>query len=306
MAATTTLKYLGHDIAVVHDLETFVDALSLVGFNGKDDPTVVNILQALQEGPELESSVIAALTNEEFETEVVANFYHMVAAEGGEPQQNVPSATMKAKVRKARMLCLEAAWPTVKPEPVPTTAPTTSAPQQSTVATRKLKLKELVDRISEEECDPLSDVEIAHCYARFETLMGTDERPAKSEDPTQDQLSAVAHLLRTGVNPYVDFGIFGLYGQRILKKVRLTGVKFDNDNELVRIEINGPANYGMWSACWNIFQNCLVMLDAVDLGKLIAYKKKMDHYYESHGEKIWALQYQTDVRTRGEHFVRIK
>ena len=176
----------------------------------------------------------------------------------------------------------------------------------SAVATRKLKLKELVDQISEEECDYLTETQIAACYARFETLMGEGERPPKAEDPTQEQLSAVAHLIKTGVNPYVDFGIFGPYGQRILKKVRLTGVKFNNNDELVRIEINGPANYGMWSACWNIYQNCLLMLDAVDMGKLLAYKKKMDHYFETHGDKIWALQYQTDVRTRGEHFVRLK
>ena len=48
------------------------------------------------------------------------------------------------------------------------------------------------------------------------------------------------------------------------------------------------------------------MLDAVDLGKLVAYKRIMSEYFEQHGSRIWALLYQTDVRTRAELFVRIK
>jgi hypothetical protein len=47
-------------------------------------------------------------------------------------------------------------------------------------------------------------------------------------------------------------------------------------------------------------------LDAVDLGKLTAYKRRQDYYHETYGESIWALQYQTDVRTRTEQFVRVK
>ena len=44
----------------------------------------------------------------------------------------------------------------------------------------------------------------------------------------------------------------------------------------------------------------------VDFGKLTAYQRKMDVYHQKHGDSIWALQYQTDVRTRNEHFVRLK
>ena len=48
------------------------------------------------------------------------------------------------------------------------------------------------------------------------------------------------------------------------------------------------------------------MLDAIDICKLHAYKRKMGSYYERYGEKIWALHYQTDVSTRKEQSASLK
>lgn len=184
------------------------------------------------------------------------------------------------------------------------THPTDSA--SGSVAKRKLKLKEIIDQISEEECEVMSETALAAAYARYEALFGEGESPPVDEDPTEEQLSALNHLLNTNLCPYVDFGIFGPHGHRILKKVKLISSRFNNRNELVKIELNGPATYAMWCASWNVFKNTMIMLDAVDLGKLCAYKRKLDVYYERHGEKAWALLYQTDVRTRNEHFGRVK
>ena len=74
----------------------------------------------------------------------------------------------------------------------------------------------------------------------------------------------------------------------------------------MKVEINGPASYAMWRASFTVYRNCLVMLDAVDLGKLLSYLSKQDQYQEKYGSRVWALQYQTDVRTRSEHFIRVK
>ena len=48
------------------------------------------------------------------------------------------------------------------------------------------------------------------------------------------------------------------------------------------------------------------MLDTVDSGKLLAHMRKQDSYYEKHGSRVWALRYQTEVRTRSEHFLRVR
>ena len=39
---------------------------------------------------------------------------------------------------------------------------------------------------------------------------------------------------------------------------------------------------------------------------MVAYKCKQDRTFEKYGDKLCALRYQTEVRTRGEHFVRVK
>ena len=136
------------------------------------------------------------------------------------------------------------------------------------------------------------------------SIDGNQRRPDRNETPTGDQLSAVAHLIKHGLIPFVDMGVFGPNALRIVRRVRLTATRLNNEGELVKIEINGPASYGMWSAAWAVYQNTLLMLDAVDLGRLTAYKKRLDRYYDRHGQKAWALLYQTDFRTRLEHFPR--
>ena len=92
----------------------------------------------------------------------------------------------------------------------------------------------------------------------------------------------------------------------MLNKVKLTGVKFTAEGTMQRIELNGPATYALWTASWYIFQNIMLMLDQVDLGKLMSYKLLMDQYYEQHGDSHWAALYQADVRVRSELFGRSK
>ena len=94
----------------------------------------------------------------------------------------------------------------------------------------------------------------------------------------------------------------------MMKKIKLQGHGWNNDNppQLVKVEINGPATYSMWRASYIVYMNCLVMLDAVDLGKLLAYMRKQDSYYEKYGSRVWAFQYQTEVRTRSEHLLRVR
>jgi hypothetical protein len=235
----------------------------------------------------------------------------------------------KAKVRMARQLCIEKfnvkpALQSVQPDvslglqqvqsqmsvlAAALVAPGVQVPSTqaaSSVAVRKIKLKEIVDQMSEEEAEAMTDTRIAQCWAQYETLFGVGEKPEKGEEPSYDQLAAIDHMLRMNVLPYVDFGIFGPFGTSMIKKVKLQGIRLNSEGQITKIEINGPATYDLWCASWMVFQTSLTMLDAVDLGKLLSYKRRMDRYYQAHGEKVWGLLYQTDVRTRGEHFIRVR
>ena len=310
----------------INKLNTFVESLVLAGFK-PDDPTIKNILDALGEDDTLDVVIMATMTPEEFQSDVIDKFknskYESVDGERSLVLTN-PGATLKSRVRLAHLLCIEAVTPSVPTvsemarvtqrltnlEQQPAPAFNVDTPPPSSTTVRKLKLKELVDQVHEEECDCMSEQQVLTCFARWESVLGPniDNKSAipVEAEPTAEQLSAVKHMIDLGINPYTDFGIVGSHGNRLLKKVKLTGSHWNGEGELVRVEINGPATYQLWKSSWEVYQNVLVMLDAVDLGKLVAYRKIIDNYYEQHGSSIWYLLYQTDVRTRAELFVRIK
>ena len=245
MAATTIL---GFDQDAVKNLYLFTRALSFVGVGDANNPTVQTIIEAIDdEAGQPKVAELATTKESEFEEEVINIFFQVKYNDDGTKVERTPSLSLRNKVRLAREICVE--WVKLQSkdttQPQTHTPPLTPTPPISTVTSRKLKLKDLVDQITEEEADLLTDVQVAACYAKFEALMGEDEEPGREEDPTIEQLSAVQHLLTTGTSPYVDFGIFGPYGHRILRKVKLTGVKWNASNELARIEINGPATYDL-------------------------------------------------------------
>ena len=89
-------------------------------------------------------------------------------------------------------------------------------------------------------------MELAACHARSETLMIDHDKLDRNETPTTDQLSVVYHLVKHGLNLFVDLGVFGPNAMCIVRWVRLTASRLNNEGERVKIEINGPVSFGMW------------------------------------------------------------
>ena len=143
-------------------------------------------------------------------------------------------------------------------------------------------------------------------YLRYETLNGKGERPPKDSEPTAEQVSSLLHLINQGHPPYADFAIFGPYGHRLYKKIKLSGVTIGRDGTLKSVELHGPANIGLWLQSYQVLVNTLVMLDTVDLGTLLTYKEKIEKFHDRYGEKICAILYQADVRCRLELMERTK
>ena len=180
------------------------------------------------------------------------------------------------------------------------TSPSTSA------AGRKIKLSSVISQIDDTEILLDEEKEILKAFARYEVVYGKGERPPKESEPTTEQITAVRHLLDQGSVPYVDFAIFGPYGMRIMKKVKLSGVMLGRDGSVKSQEFHGPANISHWIASYTVLQNVLVMLDAVDLGNLLRYKSLIERLHDKYGEKVWSVIYQGEVRCRLEHMPRLK
>lgn len=176
----------------------------------------------------------------------------------------------------------------------------------SSAADRRIKLNAVLSQVDESEAVIMTEQELVAAYLRYSAVYGNGERPAKESEPTREQLSALRHLVQQGNPPYCDFSVFGPYGHRMIKKIKLSGYIIGKDGLLSSVELTGPTTFQMWLQSWQVFSNACVMLDIVDLGVLTKYKDLLDKYHNRYGQHIWALLYQADVRCRLELVVRIK
>ena len=72
--------------------------------------------------------------------------------------------------------------------------------------TKRVKLSSLVDSTAEAELVTLEGSEIRQMFSDYMRARG--DYPHKDMEPSEEQLSAVAQLLKTGQAPHVDFALF--------------------------------------------------------------------------------------------------
>ena len=168
---------------------------------------------------------------------------------------------------------------------------------------RKIKLSAILPQVDDSEAKVLREKDLVAAYLRYAT---DGERPPKESEPTLEQLSAIHHLITQNNPPYCDFAIWGPYGHRLAKKLKLSGYIIGRDGVLTSVEVTGPTGIGMWLQSWQVFSNVCVMLDIIDLGTLTKYRDLVERFHNRYGSPIWALLYQADTRFRLEMVERIR
>jgi hypothetical protein len=86
-------------------------------------------------------------------------------------------------------------------------------------------------------------------------------------------MSAFKFALDNG-DMYADFSVFGPYGNRLLRKLRLSGQVFDRDGALRTIELVGPPCYDVWLSCAHVLGTLVVIFDAMDFGTFDTYLER--------------------------------
>ena len=185
-------------------------------------------------------------------------------------------------------------------------APATPGPAQTPSPARKVKLNAVASQVDDTEIKLLGESELVAMYAEYERVYGAGERPAKDCEPTSEQISAIVHLLDSGLPPFADFAIFGPYGHRIERKLKLSGVAIGRDGVIRQVELHGPPNIGTWLASYNVLMTILVMRKAVDLGVLLKYRSHVERLHDRYSDKIWAVLYQAETRCRLELMDRLR
>jgi len=133
------------------------------------------------------------------------------------------------------------------------------------------------------------------------------EFPHQDMEPTHDQISAVAQIIRSGSSPYVDFALFGPHGARLLKKLSLISFSYQPAvGEWKRAELPGPPDLATWWKTWLVYECTLLLLKEVKPERLRLYGEHIRKLVDTYGEEVWFLIYQADVRMRSEEFDRLR
>ena len=153
-----------------------------------------------------------------------------IAVEGGEPRKlKFAEKGALLLVGEACRVCagfLGSAPPgSIVAPGAPSAGPAVSAPS---VAGRKIKLSLVIRQADETEIDVCDETILDIGQGRWEATFGLESKPDDNEDVTIEQISGVKWLIDNKVVPYLDFAIWGAYGHRMERKLRLSGQVLDS------------------------------------------------------------------------------
>ena len=121
----------------------------------------------------------------------------------------------------------------------------------------------------------------------------------KSEEVTDDQLSVVVQMVRAGMTPFADFGVWRPFGQRMAKSLRFVSHFLDSTGQWRCKEVPGPDNYASWEACWRVFRTAAIMGDIASPAVLDRYAAKFRQRSERFSD-CWHVCVLADQRCRSE------
>eukprot|EP00435_Cladocopium_sp_Y103_P028948 s1750_g7.t1 len=260
--------------------------LRLLGFLGTEHPRFVGIQ-----------------TEADFNT-VLAAWRIPQPAPGGGGAAPAPAAPTFAQLGQAGIFartCRVIVGTQASTAPTPAAPPVPPAP---TVASRKIKMAQVINQTDEEEIEPLDQAAVNQAYAVYQ--MKTGGFPPEDEELSAEQLTTLDSLFKAGRVPYTDMAIWGPYHVRLVKKIKMKGVRLTPTGELTTVEMFGPGDYETWRSCYLIFRTGCIMLDQISTSALDNYEKKIRRYHERYGRACWPLIYQADVRARLEHAERLR
>ena len=293
-------------------IKTIGDAAAVAQLDGADnDRTTVlgALLHSIGATAATTISALGVIREADYSAAIQAWTIQVPGATESDPStQRAPTLIELGKAqylaRIARLkLGLEAVTSTASPPIVhPATAPGTSS-----VTARKVKMNHILSQLDETEVDIVDGSEQIRMFGRYEVLYGKGQRPHPNQEPSIEQLSGLKSLLDNNQCPYADFAIFQPFAARIMKRLKFSGLILNKAGVLSQAEVYGPPDLDNWRACYDVWSNSMIMLDAVDLGPLQMYKSKIELLHARYGEsRVWALLYQADTRARLEHMPRIR
>ena len=172
------------------------------------------------------------------------------------------------------------------------------------VAEPRLKLSSILDPVLDTELIRLAQYVVTKLFTEYERKRGAE--PAEDIEPTVEQVSAIAQVLKADLAPYACFSIFGPHGRRLLQKLTYLCWTYLPTGAWQRRELPGPPSLVYWWASYRVLRTVYLLLDTVDTETLDNYGELIRGFVNQYGEEAWAIIYTADVRMRAERFQRLR
>ena len=106
------------------------------------------------------------------------------------------------------------------------------------------------------------------------------------------------YVLAEDDNAYPDFAIFGPHGNRMLRKLTMTGLAPSGVGCFRRVEIRGPPDLYTWTRSFMVWRALAIMLVISGVNALDRYNQKVWNFARDYGMQVWHLLYQAETRMR--------
>ena len=181
---------------------------------------------------------------------------------------------------------------------------TTTTPSSTTSTLqgdRKLKFSQVLEQGDETEflCEP--EAAKAAYYSKFVAVMGN--LPEEAEDPSIEQLSALARRVTLKQGIYVDFAVWVPYSRKHMRAAKYQSFLLQDDGSFLSKMMAGPSCFRHWQASFRVLRSALVMLGLVNLANLVSWEAWVEKLNFLH-PGCWHLIVAAEDRARGEHMSR--
>ena len=130
-------------------------------------------------------------------------------------------------------------------------------------------MKEIIDPLHAGAFMPLTGDEVEAAWVTHARITGL--RPRAEQEPSAEQLGALAAKLRGNEPPYVDFSLWGPFDRRQAKDRKSLAMVWV-EGALQPRTLQGPSCFSAWEQHWAVFAAAMLSLGACANGPLDRYR----------------------------------
>ena len=169
----------------------------------------------------------------------------------------------------------------------------------------KVKLATVLDQSSDAEVKVIGVLELRAMLGAWKAEHNDGEEPTEDQEATGEQISGLAHRLRQGATPFVDFGVWRPHGADLGRTLKFAAWFLNPSGQWAMKEIVGPSSFEEWSRSWAVFAFAMELLGAASRTRLEKYAKTIAALNRDYPSMWWAIC-MADIKMRRAHLERVR